>query len=174
MTQSTHGAIALGPSVNLHGTHKSLFLETGLVLKRHVNTIVLMPYQAIKKMNQWDERTKRLEYRRKSTFFNRTKEKYDRENDKQQEEEGILKYEYGPLTELPAELPGIDIESEQTGPEPYVEEETTSDTKQEMAAAQNENLVNENNTTKATALVDEVINISDDEVEDLTYDMVKE
>ena len=39
-----------------------------------------------------------------------------------------------------------------------------------MAATRNANLVNENSTTKALELVDEVIYISDDEVEDLTSD----
>ena len=42
-----------------------------------------------------------------------------------------------------------------------------------MAAARNANLIDENNTTKALSLVDEVINISDDKVEDLTLDTVK-
>ena len=43
-----------------------------------------------------------------------------------------------------------------------------------MAESQNENLVDENNTTKAPALVDELIYIYDDEVEDLTSDTVRE
>ena len=72
-------------------------------------------------MNQWGERTKIEEYGKKLTFINHTKEKQDRENDELQEEEGLLKDEDGPITELPAELPGIDIESEQIGPEPDVE-----------------------------------------------------
>ena len=144
------------------------------MLKKRVNTVVPIPDQVIKKLNHWGEREKREEYGGKWKFLNRTKEKYDRENDKQQEEEGILKYEYGPLTDLPAELPDIDIEGEQIGPEPDVEEETTSDTEQEMAESHNENLVDENNTTKASALVDEVIYIYDDEVEDLTSDTVRE
>ena len=37
-------AIALGPSSNLQETHKVLCLETGLVLKLRVNTVVSMPY----------------------------------------------------------------------------------------------------------------------------------
>ena len=43
-----------------------------------------------------------------------------------------------------------------------------------MAAACNANLVDENNITKAPSIVDEVIYISDDEVDDLTSDTVKE
>ena len=42
--------------------------------------------------------------------------KNDWENNKLKEEEGILEYEDIPLTELPAEMPGIEIESEQIGP----------------------------------------------------------
>ena len=42
-----------------------------------------------------------------------------------------------------------------------------------MATACNANLVDENNTTKEQSIVDEVIYISDDEVDDLTSDTVK-
>ena len=52
MTPMTHEAIALGTSGNLQGTHKVLFLETGLVLKLRVNTVVPMPDQLVKKINQ--------------------------------------------------------------------------------------------------------------------------
>ena len=40
-------------------------------------------------------------------------------------------------------------------------------------AARNANLVNENNSTRAPELVNEVIYISDDTVEDLSSDTVK-
>ena len=43
-----------------------------------------------------------------------------------------------------------------------------------MVEARNENLVNENNTTKLPELVDEVIYISDGKVEDIKHDTVKE
>ena len=43
-----------------------------------------------------------------------------------------------------------------------------------MTAEWNENLVDEKNTTNAPVLVDEVIYISDDKVEDLLSDTVKE
>ena len=36
----THGEISLGPSGNVQEAHKVLCLETGLVIKRHVNTVV--------------------------------------------------------------------------------------------------------------------------------------
>ena len=59
MTPGTHEKIALGPSGNLQGTHKVFCLETGIVLKRRVNTVVPMPDRVIEKINQWGERTKR-------------------------------------------------------------------------------------------------------------------
>ena len=43
-----------------------------------------------------------------------------------------------------------------------------------MAAARNTNLADENNRTKASSLVDEVIYISDDKVEDLSLDTAEE
>ena len=104
-----------------------------------------MPYQVINKMNQWGERTKREEYGRKLTFLNRTKEKYNWDNNELKQEEGL-----------------------QTEPEPTVEEETTSESEQATEVAQNANLVYESNTTKAPELLNEVIYISDDKVEDLT------
>ena len=69
--------------------------------------VLPMLYRVIK----WSERTKREEYGRKLTFINRTKEKYYLENYELQEEEGLTEDEDGPLTELPAELPGIEIQS---------------------------------------------------------------
>ena len=71
-------------------------------------------------------------------------------------------------------MPGIEIESEQIGPELAVEEETTSGVEQAMDAACNTNLIDKNITTKAPALVDEVIYIYGDKVKDLIYDTVKE
>ena len=56
-----------------------------------------------------------------------------------------------------AELPVIGIESEQTVPYHAIEQETTSDYDQAMAAVQNANLVDEKNTNKTPELVDEVI-----------------
>ena len=107
MTPRTHEAIALVTSGNLQETHKVFCLETGLVLNQRVNTVVPMPYLVINKMNQWGERTKREEYGGKLTFLNRTKEKYDYDNNEIQEEEGLLQEKDGPLTELYTELPGI-------------------------------------------------------------------
>ena len=43
-----------------------------------------------------------------------------------------------------------------------------------MAVARNTKMVDENNKTKSTALVDEVIYLSDDEVEYLSSDTLKE
>ena len=61
MTPMTHGEIALGPSGNLQVTQKILCIETWIVLKRRINTVVSMPDRVIKKMNKWGERTKREE-----------------------------------------------------------------------------------------------------------------
>ena len=62
MTPRTHEEIDLGPSGNLQRTLKLFFLKTGLVLKRHVNTVVPIPYRVINKMNRWGDITKREEY----------------------------------------------------------------------------------------------------------------
>ena len=40
MAPRTHKEISLGPSINLQVTHKAFCLETGLVLKQRVNTVV--------------------------------------------------------------------------------------------------------------------------------------
>ena len=68
-----------------------------------------MPDRVIKKMNQWSESTKREKYESKLIFLNRTKEKYDWDNDELQYGEVLIKDEYVPLTGLPDKLPGIDI-----------------------------------------------------------------
>ena len=88
--------------------------------------------RVIKKMNQWGEITEIKEYGRKLTFLNRTKEEYNWDNYELHEKEGLLKDEDGPLTDIPAELPGTEIEIEQTGPEHAVEEETTSDCSEKL------------------------------------------
>ena len=51
MTPRTHEAISMGTSGNLQGTHNILYLETGLVLKQQVNTVLIMLDQVIKKIN---------------------------------------------------------------------------------------------------------------------------
>ena len=51
VTPRTHEAISLGTSGNLQGTHKILCLETGLVLKQQVDTVLIMLDQVIKKIN---------------------------------------------------------------------------------------------------------------------------
>ena len=52
MTPRTHEAISLGTSGNLQVIHKVFCIKTGLVLNRHLNKVVPMPYLVIKKMNQ--------------------------------------------------------------------------------------------------------------------------
>ena len=111
MTPWTREAIYMGPSVNLQLAHKVLCLETGIMLNQRVNKVVPIPYWVIKKINKWDEITKRKEYGRKLKFLNRTKEKYDWDNDEIKEGKGLLEDEEGPLTELTAELPVIEIKS---------------------------------------------------------------
>ena len=97
MTPRTHEAIAQGTSGIPQGTNILFCLETGIVLKRRINTVVPMLYRVIKKTNQWGERKKREIYGRKPAFLNRTKGKYYLKNDEIQEEEGLLEDEYGPL-----------------------------------------------------------------------------
>ena len=43
MKPRTHEAISLGPSGNLQVTHRVFCIETGIVLKRQVYTVVPMP-----------------------------------------------------------------------------------------------------------------------------------
>ena len=90
MTPRKHEAITLGPSNKLQGTQKLFFLETGLVLKRRVHTVVSMSYRVIKKMNQWVKITKKEDYGKKLTFINCTKEIYNWDNDELWEEEGLI------------------------------------------------------------------------------------
>ena len=72
MPTRTHEEFSLGPSSNLHGTQKLFYIKTGPVLKQHVNTVVSMPYQVIKKKNKWGEKTKK-NYGSKLIFIKRTK-----------------------------------------------------------------------------------------------------
>ena len=169
-TERTREAIALGPTGNIQGTQKVFCLKTGLVLKRRKIIPLPVPDRVIKKVNQWGVRSKREEYGKKLKFLNRNRQKYDWDNDELNDEEGLVEPE-PTHPELTAEMPGIEIESEQIEPSDAVVEEEYSESELAAAAAENAEIEIGGNPTN---IIDETENVPEAsdviEGEDVFYD----
>ena len=130
--------IALGPSGNLRGSQKVFCLNTGQGLKRRTIHEFPMPDRTVERMNQSGIRFKRETYGRKLQFLNRSKDKYDWDNDEFEEDEGLV--EDTPLTraEIKAEIPRIEMENEQMHiTESPVQDQDITTGQQAEAAAEN-------------------------------------
>ena len=62
------------------------------------------------------------EYGKKLKFLNRTKQKYGWDNDELNDDDGLVK-EDPTHPDLPAKIPGVDLESECMDPGPAIQQE---------------------------------------------------
>jgi hypothetical protein len=114
MTVQTHECIACGPTGNLQGRVKFYCLTMGRILKRHSSTLMLMPDQIIKRVNQIGLREKQGQT---FLFLNRSKEPYTWNNTVPKDDpefQGLLEEE-APFPNVSAELPGVILEEEEEG-----------------------------------------------------------
>ena len=181
-TSRTREAIALGPTGNIQGTQKVFCLETGKVLKQRKIIPLPVPDRVIQKVEQWGKRSQRESYGTKIELLNRNMKKYDWDNDDLQEEEGLVEeIKEVAHPDLPAEMPGIDIEEEQPEAGPAVEEVEMSESELAAAAARNASI---EMGAEPQTIVDEtdvpddddhvVYEIDEDSVEDMFADVKQE
>lgn len=127
MEPRTHPAIALGPSGNLQGSVKFFSLETGCVLRRRNFIIIPMPKSIIVRVNYIGKREKQG---RRFVFANRNRKDFDWSDEvpiDDQRFQGLLMLEpVAQYPDVPAELPGIEMEDED-GERPAVEDEEQPD-----------------------------------------------
>ena len=117
MKSRTQTCIAVGPSGNLQGSVTCFDLETGkVVIRRTINEVIPMPTRVIKSINQWGQKGQKVEqYGNKLEFLNQTKKKFDWNNEEINETEGLveeLEDNRGPYPDIPAEIPGMVLESD--------------------------------------------------------------
>ena len=127
-------AICLGLTGNFNGTYKFLSLKTGKIIKRRKFDVIPTPDSVIRKINSWGRRD---QSNGRLVFRDRNNNPYDWE-----EEHDILiednaveqEPEPAPYPDIPAEIPGVELERDQPAitPDPEPTEEDAMD-----AAAQN-------------------------------------
>ena len=99
----TYLGIYVGPTGNVQGTH---------VKKHRSATAFPMPDCIIHLLNTWGRRSRKEGHKNKIECLNRHCMKYDWDNDKLNEDEGLVEMV---RPELPAQLPGIDLAAEKDG-----------------------------------------------------------
>jgi hypothetical protein len=114
--ERTTSCICLGPTGNFQGTYKFLNLNTGEVIKRAEFTELPMPDSVIKKVEFWADRDKQ-EARDSLSFRNRNNERFSWDDDLLDEpliEDNAPEPPSAPFPDIPAEMPGIELERDET------------------------------------------------------------
>jgi hypothetical protein len=114
--ERTTSCICLGPTGNFQGTYKFLNLETGQVIKCSELTELPMPDSVIRKVEFWADRDKQ-EARDSLSFRNRNNERFCWDDDLDDEplvEDNAPEPPAAPFPDIPAELPGIELEADAT------------------------------------------------------------
>jgi len=114
MVGRTHGAILLGPTGNINGTHKFFCLKTARILKRRKWTALPMSDSTIAQVEQWGAKTKREVYDNVLEWRDRNKQKFewDPEDDIDHllEDDNNSDDNDSPLSGIPAEFPGVPLQ----------------------------------------------------------------
>ena len=140
MMPRTHECIALGPAGNIQGSLKCFDIKTGKVVTRRSFTEFPMPDRVIKKVNHWGKTQKNLKYGRNVEFLNRSREQFSWENKELDEEVGLVEDE-AVHPEIPAEIPGVELESDYEDTDGAVQDEPApAFTDLQAAAAANADL----------------------------------
>jgi hypothetical protein len=111
MTAQTHKAVATGPTGNLQGCVKFYCLKTGQILKRRLFTPLPMPDRVIKWVNAIGVHEKQGQ---EFWFLIRRKEPYEWTDEVPEDDlkfQGLLK-ETAQYPDIPAKLPGVELERE--------------------------------------------------------------
>ena len=106
----TFAGIYLSVTGNIQGAKKVFDLVTGTVKKPRSVTVLPMPDCAISQVNTWGKKYQEEEKKNKLEFLNCAKLQYNWDNDELEESEGLIEELAHPG--LPAQFPGIELESE--------------------------------------------------------------
>ena len=112
-----------------------------------------------KKVNNWGGSSGKEDYSMKLEFLNRHRQQYDWDNDELTDDAGLMADDVA-HPDITAEIPGIELESEQIVPGPAVETVYVTDAEQAAAAAENAGF--DDIAVAAPTTVDEVIIIEYD------------
>jgi hypothetical protein len=126
MVARTHAYIALGPTGNLQGSVKFYCLTTGRVLKHCWFTVIPMPDRIIRQVNEIGAREGQG---RTFRFLDRHREPYSWTNKVPEDDadfQGLLKNEEEAVyPDISAELPGVELETEEEDYAPVSDEPET-------------------------------------------------
>ncbi len=111
MRPRTFPGIFLGPTGNRQGTHKVFDINTGIVKKPRTITPLPMPDWVIAVIQDWGRHHQKEDKASTLEFLNQKLQQYDWDNDDLKYNEGLIERDIA-HPDIPAEFPGIDLESE--------------------------------------------------------------
>lgn len=108
MTPRTHETICMGPTGNIQGSYKFYCLRTKKKLTRRKWDELPMPTSIIRRVDRHAKRDKALA---KLAFSDRNNRPYEdiRNEEYDEEPEGLVEPETSPFPDIPSELPGIEL-----------------------------------------------------------------
>eukprot|EP00956_Cyclotella_meneghiniana_P028301 scaffold65295_cov71-Cyclotella_meneghiniana.AAC.14 len=169
MQGRTTPCICLGPSGNVQGSVVCYNLETKKIIKRRTIKPLPMPDRVIKRAISIGKACKRKRTSARLTFLNRHKEKFDWDNEDLDEPDEVGLVE-APLETDPllAEIPGVELESDDEPVNVIQEVEEPSELTVALAARANANLMQDKTPDQLAGVDDggDAAVISDDEDDD--------
>jgi hypothetical protein len=111
MRPRTFPGIFLGPTGNHQGTHKVFNINTGIVKKPCTITPLPMPDRVIAVIKDWGRHHQKEDKANTLEFLNQKQQQYDWDNEDLEYNEGLIEPDIA-HPDIPAEFPGIDLESE--------------------------------------------------------------
>ncbi len=111
MRPQTFPGIFLGLTGNRQGTHKVFYINTGIVKKPRTISPLPMPDRVIAVIKDWGRHHQKEDKASTFEFLNQKRQQYDRDNDDLEYKESLIEPNIA-HPDIPAEFPGIDLESE--------------------------------------------------------------
>ncbi len=145
----TFPGIFLGPTGNQQGTHRVFDNNTGIVKKPRTITPLPMPDRVITVVEDWGRRHIKENNSTKLKFLNQIRQQYDWDNEDLEYNKGLIKPDNA-HPNIPAEFPGIHLDSEQPIHHHAVKIIEQSDKERIHAVQQNTSL--DNPPTKTTGV----------------------
>jgi hypothetical protein len=134
----TSPCIVLGPTGNLQGAVKCYNLETKKIVDRREITPLPMPDKVVHRVIKLGQRAKQQRLGSRLKFLNRHQQDFDWDLDA--DEPGLVEKPPQATDTLPAEIPGVFVESDFTGNETIEQEQEPTDDEHAAAALANANL----------------------------------
>jgi hypothetical protein len=134
----TSPSIVLGPTGNLQGAVKCYNLETKKIVDRRDITPLPMPDKVVNRVIKLGQRARQQRLGSRLKFLNRHQQDFDWDLDA--DEPGLVEKPPQATDTLPAEIPGVFVESDFTGNETIEQEQAPTDDEHAAAALANANL----------------------------------